>query len=161
MTPPAYHDIASLIDTIRRERAAFTRHWYALTDAHMTAVPAVQADWSVKDLLMHLLWWENFAMMRLMLLSAAEPFVPLIGYDAINAQILTQSQARTLSAVQQDFNANMERIASFLAAQSWEQLNAPIVGEWGTFSPLELIAGNTYEHYQEHLPDLLAYLKTL
>jgi hypothetical protein len=56
MTP---HD---LLAQIRKDRAAMAKLWGCLTEEQMTHRPGPQADWSVKDLIAHMTWWESFIM---------------------------------------------------------------------------------------------------
>jgi hypothetical protein len=50
---------AELIEAIRSERAELEALWAGATEEQMTRRPGPQADWSVKDLIAHLVSWEQ------------------------------------------------------------------------------------------------------
>lgn len=54
-----------LLTRIHSDRQSFSILWQNLTDEQMTQYPGSQEDWSVKDLIAHVVWWEDFMMKRI------------------------------------------------------------------------------------------------
>jgi hypothetical protein len=79
---------AQLWAEILKARAMYSAVYAGLSDEEMTRRPGAQEDWSVKDQIAHLTWWEDYAMVRSGIMLAGEPFSKLTDFDAINAQVL-------------------------------------------------------------------------
>jgi hypothetical protein len=117
-------------------------------------VPEVNGPWSVKDNIAHLTAWHNYTLDRLeSLLAGKEPpeFMPgLTTEDEENEQIYQQNKNRPLAEVLTDFRASYQRMYNTVQALSEETLNRLFPGSTKSYPAWGLIAGNTYEHYQEH-----------
>lgn len=155
-------DKAELLDRIERARASVDDVIGGLGDVQLVA-PGPDGGWSVKDHLAHLAVWEagmaallqrrpRYAAMQLdenAYLSTDE--------DGLNAIIHQQNQGRSLGAVRAAVREAQRELLTALGSltdadlfktyshyqpdEAGEDSGAPIVG-W--------IAGNTYEHYDEH-----------
>ena len=149
---------AEAFERIISSRAKFAALWDGLTKDQMTQIPGPQDDWSVKDLIVHITWWENFTLARLtMLLTGLDkPDIP--DYDALNYQVWHINKDRTLENVIAEFDLNLSRWEDMMNALTDDQLNDLD----GFSTPLvSLIAGNSFGHYDEHRPDLEAYVASL
>lgn len=133
-----------------------------LGEAQM-ADPSVNGPWSVKDNLAHLTVWQNYLGDQLGgVLTNTEPpeFMPgLNSEDEINAHIFQQQKDRPVAEVLADFRASYQRVLAAVQAMSEEALNAP--SPWSTSSnPIwPFIAGNTYDHYEEHGGNIRRWLE--
>jgi hypothetical protein len=120
----------------------------SLSDEEMTR-PGVTDDWSVKDHLVHLTWWEQRVI--LMLSGAADPISAIPngqeGDDTINAHVHEQNQQRSLEDVRAAFNRSYQEMMDLIATAPEDVLSAKYA--W--------ISSNAAEHYDEHLRMLQAW----
>jgi len=124
----------------------------------------VIADWSIKDILAHISSWHH----RLyQLLDAAfnnqEPAISGTGniaeMDALNAQFYIENKTLPLDDVLADFRNTYQHILSIIQAMPEEDLLNPHRFSWTQGEPLwKSIAGDTYEHYQEHSEQIQQWL---
>lgn len=143
---------------IKKGRAAYSAVYAGLTPRQMTQRPGPQDDWSVKDQIAHLIWWENLAMLRAPLQLAGEETGTINNLDEINAQVLAQSEAMTLDEVLAVFEANLARLKALCAGISDELLNDKASKRR---PPYWILVTDTFEHYAEHQPDLERYVASL
>lgn len=119
-----------------------------LSDEEMTR-PDVTDDWSVKDHLVHLTWWEQRVI--LMLSGAADPIEAIPngqeGDDTINAHVYEQNQQRSLDDVRAAFDRSYQEMMDLIATAPDDVLRAKYA--W--------INSNAAEHYDEHLRMLQAW----
>lgn len=156
-TPPRVTP-SELWAEIQKARAEYSAAYAGLSEEEMTRRPGPQEDWSVKDQIAHLVWWENLAILRAALLPAAEETGTIGNLDDINAYVLAQSEHMPLAAVLAAFEANLARLEALCAGISDEVLNDK-KGE--RRPPYWILVTDTFEHYREHLPDLQRYVASL
>ncbi|HEV8190950.1 MAG TPA: maleylpyruvate isomerase N-terminal domain-containing protein, partial [Ktedonobacterales bacterium] len=79
--------------------------------------PGVTSDWSVKDHLAHLTWWEQRVIR--MLAGAPDPIEAIPGEnkseDDINAYVYAQNHARSLADVRAAFDASYQEMLQLIA----------------------------------------------
>lgn len=131
---------------------AVSSSWQALMDA-LDGIPeermgerGAAGDWSVKDLLGHIAYWESRAVAHLNSQVSNEPQQDVYGdvdFEAINQEQHALRESQALS----DARAEM--------VQTHEQLVA-LLDRLPDVS-LEDIEGNTFGHYAEHTQDILAW----
>jgi hypothetical protein len=120
--------------------------------------------WSTKDVLAHINSWHH---RLLSLLNAAmrnqEP--SLAGPDSVeeldklNAEFYQQKKSLPLNQVLADFHTSYQHIFDITQALPEEDLINPHRFVWTHGQPLwQSIAGDTYEHYQEHLIQIQEWL---
>jgi hypothetical protein len=105
--------------------------------------PGACGDWSVKDLMAHMAFWDDRAVFVTRRLAAGEELEP-IDWQEVNLQeaalrsnwSLEQSRSEMMAAHERVIEA-VERLPD-LDASAWE--------------------GNTFEHYDEHAADIRAWL---
>lgn len=152
---------AELIEKLRIEYHNFDEATAGLTEAQMSE-PGAEERWSVKDIAAHLAFWQQRAVFYL---ECAQK-----GYDkeadrwaegsvdARNEQNFQAQQARPLADVLADLHASEKDVLSLLEQTPNEAIFTPGYFEWSKASLLvEAIAGETFEHYQEHLGSLRAW----
>lgn len=135
----------------------------ALAGLHdgMLLAPALDNGWSVKDLLAHLAFWEK---------RAGDIYLGLVfgdidnlegaglSVDALNARAFEQSRGQSLAQVRESESWAYHALRRLAAAAPEEHLFDPRCFAWTKGRPfVEWIADNTYGHYDEHLPALLAW----
>jgi hypothetical protein len=144
-------DMAELLDRIRGEWAALEQAIAGLSEEQRTRLDA--GGWSIKDNLAHLSAWEQFMLHAYL---QGQPEHEAMGIDeatwktldetATNAILQRRHQSRSWSEVMDERQRSHEQVMATLAGMSFSDLTAPRKGR-----PLiELVVGNTYEHYREH-----------
>jgi hypothetical protein len=149
-----------LLARIRQDRAAFAGLWHGLTDAQMTARPAIQPTWSVKDLIAHITYWESYMIERLSHVLAGGIDKRLRSdeeVDTINASVYAAHKDDALADVLAAFDASLPRVEALIAPLSDEQVNDVSLYAGMEIPPLYVIIGNTFGHYADHIDDLRAY----
>ncbi len=120
--------------------------------------------WSTKDILAHMNSWHH---RLLTLLNAAahnvEPSISgpdnVAELDKLNAQFYQENKSLPLNEVLADFHSSYQRIFDFTQALPEEDLINPHRFAWAHAQPLwQSVAGDTYEHYQEHLIQIQEWL---
>lgn len=155
-------DRVSLLAAIQAGRAAFdTLLGQFAADELETAYPP--DGWSVKDMMAHIAYWENYALGRLQ--EAADGSTPqLLGeltdeaLDRINQAVLDAGPAQPLAAVQADYARVYQELWTMLQTLP-DATDDPWWDLWpGPDAPLNLIRYNTTDHYEEHASDLRRWL---
>ncbi len=156
MTP---HD---LLDRIRQGRAALAMLWGSLTAEQMVRRPGPQEDWSVKDLVAHIAWWESFILERVTDLINGARSEPAEHHDVLNARAYAQHKDSSLTAVLAAFDANWPRLEALIASLSDEQINTPAYYRtYDGVALLPILGAGTFSHYPSHMTDLRAYVDGL
>jgi hypothetical protein len=157
---PQFMTVEKFIQTMRRGRAEFAGLWAGLTEEQMTVRPGPQDDWSVKDLMGHILWWESYSQARVMLMQAGIVVPGLDDFDALNAQVFAAQRDLPLDFMRREWEANLPKLEAYLRAFTDERFNTAPPG-WDGRSPYRLMGGNTFGHYRDHQPDLERYVAGL
>lgn len=149
-------DKAELLDRIARGWDELHGALEALSEARLTAPGA--DGWSIKDHLAHLGAWERSAVAIL----EGQPRYQVLGVEAavwqsgdtdqINAQVQARTRARPWAEVLADLRSAHAAMLAALEPRSWVEL----LVEYDGAPILARIAGNTYEHYAEHLAGIAA-----
>jgi hypothetical protein len=138
---------------IRSGRRAWQASWERLDPAQLTQ-PGLMDGWSIKDMIAHVTWHEQemCALLREMDFEAGSDLwsLPL---DERNAAIYALNKDRPLDEVLQEVRLVIGDLLDLLEGLSEDDLH-----EAGHFKhmpaelkPWDVIAGNTYRHYAEHL----------
>ena len=121
----------------------------------------VNGDWSIKDNIAHLAAWHEYLLKMLQATAQGIDFPdpwPDMTNDEINAQIYEENKARSLNGVVADFRSTYQQVMESVQDLSNQVLNKPL--SWLKDKPVwPHIAGNTYEHYQEHGQIIRDWLK--
>jgi uncharacterized damage-inducible protein DinB len=164
MTTPA-----TIAETVTRITSAHQRLLDAiapLTSAELQA-PLLSNDWSVKDLLAHLTFWDQ------RLLHAVEPeggpdafrLAPPVIADipygeqwtnTVNARIYELNRARHLRAIQTEFAETRRRVLAVVGSLTEYDAFDPNGLSAAIGIPFEALLRDAYEHYEEHTEELEA-----
>lgn len=154
---------AELVQVLRASHKEMTNFLATLSDEDKTA-PILDEGWSIKDSLQHLVDWEN--MMLGWVESSVrgvkptryrEDFVATGDGDEetmlrLNNALYEQGKMRPLGDVLADFNATHAKVLATLAKVSEADIFDENRFPWRNGSALgNVIAGNTFAHYEEHL----------
>lgn len=117
-----------------------------LTEAQMLT-PGVTGDWSVKDILAHVNWWEEEALkyLPLILQGGRPPRYSVVygGIDAFNAQMTELHRGLTLAEVLDRLDQTHGRLVELLQGVPEEQFT--------TDTPFRRrLRLDTYHHYAIH-----------
>ena len=127
-------------------------------------IEGVIPGWSIKDILAHIASWHH---RLLKWLDAAirneEPAISgpdnVQEVDALNAQFYQENTSLSLAEVLADFRTSYQHIFNMVQAMPEEDLLNPHRFAWSKGEPLwEAIAGDTYEHYREHVQQIQEWL---
>jgi uncharacterized damage-inducible protein DinB len=138
---------ADLLDQVRTTHGQLEQALAALSPEQMEAKGEV-GEWSAKATLDHVTWWEQVPLHAL----RGEPDEDLLpdeewNTDRANAVLFERNQVRPLDDVLAAFHSSYTELLRELEAMPAARMDeaSPYGG-----SLLELIAGNTYAHYNEH-----------
>ena len=128
-------------------------------------VPQDAGGWTIKDHIMHLAVWLDgvTALLNHQSRVAAMGIDEALwdqGYDAVNAVSQQQHKDRLLDDVLNSFKASHHRLLSRVESLSEAELSLPY-SHYAPGSSIQgpvyaRVMGNTFEHYDEHLPWILA-----
>jgi len=135
-----------LLKKLEHAWASFHKSYAGLTDEQLMQ-PGVTGDWSVKDILAHVSWWEEEALKHLPhILQGQRPLrysVVYGGIDAFNALMREQKRSLSLSVVRDQMDATHARLVEYLQSVPDEQYTT----ETRFRHRLRL---DTYSHYPIH-----------
>lgn len=150
-------DRIELLNKIYAGRTLFEAQLARLDTARMTD-PVLPGGWSAKDLLAHLGWWERRSVEIYYELSqGGDPTRPTnpAEVDAVNARILREMRPRSLDWVRIfERRAYLDLLQIVENAPEADLFDAQRFAWTGGYPFAEWIAGNSSDHYAEHLPDL-------
>jgi len=150
-------DKATLLDKISSGYAALETLLTPLDEAQMTTRSAGE-EWSIKDILAHLTAWHYRLLGWVNAILRNEE--PALGdavetneqLDRLNARFYEENKTRPLSEVLSDLRSSHLQVIESVQAMADEDLTDPQRFAWMDGNPfLNLVAGNTYEHYLEHI----------
>ena len=156
-TPTTKDDLLALIASAHQRLEASLR---TLTDDQINA-PLLEGDWSVRDALAHLSFWEQRALYALQhepvdgKAAVPEEIADLTGSadwtDAANARVYERNRGRDLSDIRAEFERSYADVLQVIGELSDDDVFSSTKLSRQIGQPvLDLIAGNTYEHYDEH-----------
>ena len=146
----------------RRDRAEYERLLAEVGEEKMLE-PGLPGGWSVKDVIAHVNWYEREMVILLETSELAGSELWQLPADERNMPIHEQNKELPLEEVLAESNRVFESL--------WEQVSELADGDLMEASrfdqmpedwePWQVIASNTYEHYQEHIPDIRAWVEKL
>jgi hypothetical protein len=152
-------DKTMFISTLKKAR----EEWEALlaqVGEERMLQPGAAGKWSVKDVIAHVTWGEReiTPVMRAHVLAGSELWN--LSDDERNEIVYQQNRDRSLHEI---MNEEQQAHADLLAAAQTlgdEDLNdshryKQMPEEW---VPWQLYAGNTFKHYQDHMPSIREWL---
>jgi len=130
----------------------------------------VPSNWTTKDVLSHLRSWQQRSIARLeAALSDREPIFQKwlpeldpdseVSTDQINAWIYETHRDESWVTVRQNWKDGFSRLLELGERISERDMMDESRYIWMEMRPLALILIGTYDHHQEHLDKLLAWLK--
>jgi uncharacterized protein (TIGR03083 family) len=152
-------DKLTLIDEIRKAREEWQSLIAEVGKSRMTE-PGLPGGWSVKDVIAHITWYERemIGMLKAKALEGSELWQ--LPQDERNVLIYEENRDRPLEEVLSEAEQIYNQLFEAIASLSEDDLSDPshfrdMPSEW---TPWDVIAGNTYEHYHQHIPDIREWL---
>jgi hypothetical protein len=149
---------AELLDRLHTEHVRLTQAINQLTEAQLTQ-QGIIGTWSVKDMLPHIMHWEQFALGELEPAMRGErPAAPDAAGaeedesdDEINARVVAQYRDVPLSDVRAAFARSFQRVVAVVEALDAADftVDSPVARVLGE-SVVDCLGNNTYDHYAEH-----------
>lgn len=120
--------------------------------------PALPNGWSVKDLLAHLETWAVWAEALYPALIAGKTPEKIGDVDETNARIFAENRARPFREVLLAEENSFSRLRALAETAPEADLFDPLRFAWCGGQPfVNYIAWNSYEHFAEHIPDLVTW----
>ncbi|MCJ7547863.1 MAG: DinB family protein [Deltaproteobacteria bacterium] len=139
-------DRSQLLKRLEKAWEALEASYAGLSDLEMME-PGVTDTWSVRDIIAHVTWWEEEALMHLpLILEGGKPprySVTYGGIDAFNALMTEQKRNLSLSEVLRQRDDTHRRLIDFIQNVPEDQF----VRETRFRRRLRL---DTYNHYLKH-----------
>lgn len=137
--------------------------------AEMNAVqlsqPGAADEWSVNDIIAHLAYWQQQEADHLKEAhgDSVERYAPQgMDVDSMNRIIFAQNRGRDWLDILEDFRQSFLDIVAEIERLSHEDLAETQRYAWTEGEPLwKSIAGETYEHANEHLTAIRQWIRTV
>jgi hypothetical protein len=155
--------VVQLLEEMRMARS----NWEALLaeagEGRLTE-PGVEGDWSLKDIIAHITYFETWAADNVLAFCAGKP-QPQSEYtgleiDEENARLYERFRAKSLSNVLQEspvsFQRSIEAVQGLRDADLYDPEFTRIPN--ADFTVFDLVAGDTFEHYNDHGAAVRAWL---
>jgi hypothetical protein len=144
---------SQLLSRLRTAWEELCASYAGLSEAELLE-PGVTGDWSLRDIIAHVTWWEEEALKHLpTILAGGRPprySVTYGGIDAFNAQMVEQRRKLPLNEVLRQRDDTHRRLIAYIQSAPEEQL----VRETRFRRRLRL---DTYGHYPEHTAAIEAW----
>lgn len=152
-------DKTELLGRIRQAKAELDEVTAAIPDERMMA-PGPDGTWSGKDQLSHLAAWHAILLSRIRgereedVLGIDAARYAAMDVDAVNVVMHERDEGTTLSEARDAFERAYEDVIAAVEALDESELSRPFRPDVHDRELLEAVTGDTYEHYEEHLPML-------
>lgn len=134
------------LDKLEQAWAAFNESFAGLSDEQLVEA-GVSGDWSVKDILAHVNWWEEESIKHLPLILQGErpPRYSVLygGIDAFNALMTEQWRGRSLAEVRKRVDATHRKLMAYLQSVAEEQFSTETRFR-------RRLGWDSYKHYPLH-----------
>jgi hypothetical protein len=153
---------ARLVTILRGERAKWNALLARVGQERMD-LPGAEGEWSVKQIVAHLTWYEAVIVEGARQLLSTGTFVRTglraLSMDERNAILAAQSQAQPVGEVLAESEQVFRQLLAVVAGCPDEILNDPRrLGLPDDVVPWTLVANNSYAHFQEHALAIRAWL---
>ena len=150
-----------LLERARRERELLASIWGGLSEVEMVQRPGPQVDWSVKDIIAHITWWEQTMVNWVSRALSDELFTRTETTEELNTRIYMDNRDLPLDTVLEAFDKSFASVEGLLLRMDDEQINDADVCNIRDMPLLYFLIGNTFGHYADHISDLKAYVDRL
>jgi hypothetical protein len=153
---------SELLEKIRAGRSQLESALAQLSEEQM-AVPALENNWSGKDLLAHFGWWAQRIVGIYPILTRGETPASIgdnLSMDATNAKVFNDYHDRPLAEVRQmEHEAYLALLSLAESAPEDDLFNAHRFA-WTNGAPfVNWLIGDSYGHYEEHIEALKRWVQ--
>jgi hypothetical protein len=150
-----------LLEKVKTSRTNLDLALLKISEDRMTS-KVLHGEWSVKDLIGHLAFWENRAAALYDMLSKGETPAPVQDIDKLNAQAVSEMNSVSLEKIRLLETKAYMKILKVIEDASEPELFDQHHFPWTQGRSFqEIIADNTWNHYDEHLLELTAWQKRI
>ena len=147
--------LQEIIEKVKHERATWEVLIEQIEQERFTQ-PGVAGSWSVKDIIAHITWHERemVGLVKAHALVGSELWN--LPTDERNAAIYDEISEQPLEQVLEESTQVSQQLIDMLPSLTDQDLTNPesFPGMPPDWQPWMIIAQNTYEHYQDHIPDI-------
>lgn len=120
----------------------------------------VEGAWSVKDILAHMIAWQQFALSELQAAFAGQPKPTApADVDLFNAQAVEANRTLPYDVILGNWRQSVQTIIDTVNSISdAEFMPGSNLQQWLGESINDVLANNTYEHWDEHRPIIEEWL---
>src|SRR5262245_35387217 len=151
---------AAFLADLDAERARWDAALAQVDEARLRQM-STAGEWSIKDLVAHVTWFEREMVNMLRKRALAGSDLWNLPQDERNAAIYAENRDRTPGEVLDEARRVYAELRELLTSVTSEDLADP--GRFRdmppTWIPWRVLAENTYEHYRDHLKQLLAAIE--
>jgi hypothetical protein len=146
-------DRQQLLERLDKEWVALEKSYAGLSESELTT-PGVTGNWSVRDIIAHVTWWEEEALKHLPhILDGGRPqrySVKYGGIDAFNALMTEEKRGLSLAEVLEQRDETHQRLIDYIQSAPEDQFTR----ETRFRRRLRL---DTYSHYPKHAKAIRAW----
>jgi len=141
-----------VLTKLAESRRDLHRATQGLSEEEMTQVQ-VEGVWTIKDVLGHIVTWEEICLEPLRRYADGDPFKieATMDYLALNEELAARKQDIPLDAILDELDAIRQELvatASKLSVEQWEQ---EVLFPWGDEGPVAEMLDELYQHELEHV----------
>jgi hypothetical protein len=156
-------DIDELFEQLESSRVRLLELLQVLPDEMLTQ-PGVMGDWSVADVLAHLVVWESELITCLMKLDQGKKpkrmLAAIADVDGYNARRYEENRDRDLDRIFDDLQSVRVQLEEWLPKFNSQDLTDEARYKWSDGIALwQIVEANTFGHEGEHLPELEAFVR--
>lgn len=152
----------TVLDLVKHSRAAFESVLSRYDDNKVVNLFSPDG-WNLKDVMAHITFWESYVVDRFEEASQGKTprtygTLPLEELNRINQAALDAGRKQTLQEVRDNFERVHDKLLAAVEAMP-EAMDHPWWAVWPDHDlPWQLIQYNTWDHYNEHLHNMEAWL---
>lgn len=155
-------DIDEIFEQLDSSRVRLLELLSVLPDEILTQ-PGVMGNWTIADILAHLVVWESELITCLMKLDQGKKpkrmLAAIADVDSYNANRFEENKERDLKRIFDDLQSVRVQLEEWLPKFSNEDLNDVGRYKWSDEIALwQIVEANTFGHEGEHLPELEAFV---
>ena len=146
---------AEFLEKLERERSEWDEALSLIPKEGM-ADPGTEGNWSIKDVIAHVTWFEREMAILLQTRALAGSELWGLSRDERNEVIYQENRTRSLEDVLRESQEVFREVSHAFESVNDADLNDPhrIAGMPEDWLPWQIIASNTYEHYRDHKPSI-------
>jgi hypothetical protein len=156
-------DIDELFEQMESSRLQLLELLELLPDDAYT-MPGAMGDWTVADVLAHLVVWESELITCLMKLDEGKKpkrmLAAIVDVDGYNESRYRENKDRDIALIFDDLQSVRVQLEEWLPRFSTKDLTDENRYEWSEGIALwQIVEANTFGHEAEHLPELEAFVQ--